>query len=151
MRLSQLKPAAGARQRRRRRGRGESAGQGRSCGRGQKGQHARDTVRPGFEGGQMPLFRRLPKVRGNTNKAMNIGRFRKSYAVINVGQLAALEVDEPITPELLHSRKIVKDLKAGLKILATGDLNRPLQVQAHACSEAARQKIEAAGGTLELI
>jgi large subunit ribosomal protein L15 len=152
MKLSDLRPGPGAvRKRRRRVGRGISAGQGRTCGRGQKGQRARGSVALGFEGGQTPLYQRIPKQRGRTNKAMNIGLFRRQYAVLNVGELARFEAGTDITPELLKERGVVRNLKDGLKILGDGELDRALTVRAHAFSASAREKIEKAGGIAEVI
>jgi large subunit ribosomal protein L15 len=145
--LSQLKPPIGAVKKRRRVGRGSGSGLGKTAGRGHKGQGARSggNVRPGFEGGQMPLQRRLPK-RGFTNI------FRKEYAIINVGDLERYAINGMISIEILHTqRQLSKDIGAGLKILGNGDINQPLTVQAHRFSESARQKIEAAGGRVEVI
>jgi large subunit ribosomal protein L15 len=136
---------------RKRVGRGHSAGQGKTAGRGMKGQKARTNVRPGFEGGQNPLFMRLPMARGLSNKSHNIGIFRKHIAIINVGQLERFEADTEVTPELLVASRMVKKLGDGLKVLGEGTLTRALKVQAHAFSESARAKIEAAGGVAEVI
>jgi large subunit ribosomal protein L15 len=133
-------------------GRGHSAGQGKTAGRGMKGQKARGSVKAGYEGGQNPLFMRIPKLRGTSNKAHNIGIFRADHAILNVGQLDRLEAGTVVTPELVQSLGWVKKMgKKGLKILAEGDLNKALTVQAQAVSEGARRKIEAAGGTVEVI
>jgi large subunit ribosomal protein L15 len=136
---------------RKRVGRGPSAGQGKTSGRGMKGQKARTNVRPGFEGGQNPLFMRLPMARGLSNKSHNIGIFRKHIAIINVGQLERFEADTEVTVELLMAHGMVKKLGDGLKILGEGALTRALKVQAHAFSASARAKIEAAGGVAEVI
>jgi large subunit ribosomal protein L15 len=152
MKLSDLRPGRSAgRKHRRRVGRGHSAGQGKTCGRGQKGQRARGRIPLGFEGGQTPLYQRVPKQRGRTNKAMNIGLFRRQYAVLNVGELARFEAGTDITPELLKERGVVRNLKDGLKILGDGELDRALTVRAHAFSASAREKIEKAGGIAEVI
>ncbi|MCL6633578.1 MAG: 50S ribosomal protein L15 [Alicyclobacillus herbarius] len=147
MQLHELKGNEGARHSRKRVGRGSSSGMGKTSTRGQKGQWARSGggVRPGFEGGQTPLFRRLPK-RGFTN-----ARFRKEYAVVNLSQLSELPEGTVVTPEFLKEQRIVRDLKDGVKVLAGGDLTVKLTVRAHAYSAAAKAKIEAAGGTAEVI
>jgi large subunit ribosomal protein L15 len=142
MKLSDLSPAKGSTHRKKRVGRGPGSGTGKTAGRGSKGQLSRAgySRRAGFEGGQMPLIRRVPK-RGFTNV------FRTPYAVVNVGRLAALERDS-VTPELLVELGVVK---RGLpvKVLGDGEVGRPLQVSAHKFSAGARSKIEAAGGTCQ--
>lgn len=145
MKLHDLKPAPGSKKPKTRVGRGIAAGKGKTAGRGTKGQKARGTVRPGFEGGQNPLYLRLGYRRGFKNI------FKTVYEVVNVGRLNELEVDGPITPELLYSLRIVRDEKLPVKILGEGDVTRPLRVRAHKFSAAAREKIEAAGGTVEVI
>ncbi|MCX7599979.1 MAG: 50S ribosomal protein L15 [Armatimonadetes bacterium] len=151
MRLSEVQPNPGRVKERKRVGRGHSAGGGKTAGRGMKGEKARDTVKPGFAGRNVPLARRLPKKRGQSNKAHNIGIFRREYVVVNVGSLERFADDTVITPELLLQERVVRDLHDGLKVLGDGELTRRLRVQAHAFSESARQKIEAAGGTAEVI
>jgi len=151
MKLSDLAPPSGARKKRKRVGRGISAGQGKTCGRGQKGQKARGRVPRGFEGGQAPLFRRLPKLAGQRQSAMNIGIFRKEYAVVNVERLAQFRKGTVVDPDKLRQAKIVKSMRDGIKILGRGELNKELTVRAHAFSASARQKIEAAGGTVEVL
>ena len=149
MKLSDVRPGPGARRKRKRVGRGISAGQGQTCGRGQKGPKARGTSRPGFEGGQTPLYRRLPKLRGQTNKAMNLGALhRKRYAVVNVGQLQRFAADSEVTPESLRGAGLVKGRWAGIRVLGDGKLSKPLAVSAHGFSASAVAKIEAAGGTV---
>jgi len=145
MNLSGLKPPAGQVKKQRRIGRGMGSGRGKTAGRGHKGQKAISgfSMKRGFEGGQMPLHRRLPK-RGFTNI------FKKEYAIINVGRLAAMDGDE-FTPERLVELGIVKKLGAGLKVLGSGDVTRPIQVQAHVFSKSAQEKIQAAGGKARLI
>jgi large subunit ribosomal protein L15 len=145
MKLHDLKPAPGSRKPKTRVGRGIAAGKGKTAGRGTKGQKARGKVRPGFEGGQNPLYLRLGYRRGFTNI------FKTVYEVVNVGRLNELEVDGPITPELLFQLRIVRDEKLPVKILGDGDVTRPLHVRAHKFSASAREKIEAAGGTVEVI
>ncbi|WP_149453456.1 50S ribosomal protein L15 [Pasteuria penetrans] len=144
VRLHELQPAPGARRKPKRVGRGKAAGQGKFAGRGMKGQNSRSGggVRPGFEGGQNPLYRRLPK-RGFTNP------FRTEYAIVNVSSLQSLAEEgvQEITPQLLHERRIVRKLhRAGLRVLGDGELTKMVKVQAHYFSGAARRKIEAAGG-----
>ncbi|HHZ12564.1 MAG: 50S ribosomal protein L15 [Caldicoprobacterales bacterium] len=146
MRLNQLSPAEGAVKTSKRKGRGPASGLGKTSGRGQKGQKSRSGggVRPGFEGGQMPLTRRLPK-RGFTNI------FAKVYNEVNLGQLDIFEEDTVVTPQLLMEKGIIKKEKDGVKILGNGELNTKLTVKAHKFSKAAQEKIEAAGGKAEVI
>ncbi|MGP7819292.1 50S ribosomal protein L15 [Niallia sp. 01092] len=146
MKLHELKPAEGARQERKRKGRGIGSGNGKTAGKGHKGQNARSGggVRPGFEGGQTPLFRRLPK-RGFTN--IN----RKEYAIVNLDVLNRFEDGAEVTPELLIETGIVSNEKAGIKILAKGKVEKKLTVKAHKFSSAAKEAIEAAGGQTEVI
>jgi large subunit ribosomal protein L15 len=122
------------------------SGHGKTATRGAKGQRSRAgmRMRPGFEGGQMPLHRRLPK-RGFTNI------FRKVYAIVNLKDLEDFKPEEKITPELLMSRGLVKKLGAGLKILGDGELKSPLHISAHLFSKSALEKIEKAGGKSEVI
>lgn len=145
MNLSGLKPPAGQKQTKRRIGRGMGSGRSKTAGRGQKGQRSISgfSLMRGFEGGQMPLHRRLPK-RGFTNI------FRKEYAVINLSRLNQLEGDS-FDPARLVELGVVKKLADGLKVLGAGDVKRALKVKAHLFSESAKQKIEAAGGTVEVI
>jgi large subunit ribosomal protein L15 len=145
MELHDLKPAPGSRKARKRVGRGKAAGQGKTAGRGTKGQLARSKVRVGFEGGQNPIFKRMPFRRGFTNI------FKTRYEVVNVKQLAQLDVDEPITPEFLVDRGITRGPEFPLKILGEGEIDKAVTVRAHKFSESARSKIEAAGGTVEVI
>ncbi|MGM9927145.1 MAG: 50S ribosomal protein L15 [Bacillus sp. (in: firmicutes)] len=146
MKLHELKPAEGSRQERKRKGRGIGSGNGKTAGKGHKGQNARSGggVRLGFEGGQTPLFRRLPK-RGFTN--IN----RKDYAVVNLDTLNVFEDGTEVTPALLIETGIVKKEKAGIKILANGKIEKKLTVKAHKFSSAAKEAIEAAGGQTEVI
>ncbi|MHC9533359.1 50S ribosomal protein L15 [Dellaglioa sp. BT-FLS60] len=144
MKLHELKPSEGSRSIRNRVGRGTSSGNGKTSGRGQKGQKARSKVRLGFEGGQMPLFRRMPK-RGFNN--FN----RKEYAVVNLDSLNKFENGAEVTPALLVESGIVKNEKSGIKILASGELNKKLTVKAGKFSAAAKEAIEAAGGQTEVI
>lgn len=146
MRLHDLKPAEGARKERKRVGRGIGSGLGKTSGRGHKGQKARSggNVRPGFEGGQMPLTRRLPK-RGFTNI------FKKEYAIVNLSLLDKFEEGTVVTPELLIEKGVIKKIKDGVKILGSGDLSKKLTVKAHKFSKSAINKIESVGGKAEVI
>lgn len=144
MKISELKPNEGARKRAKRLGRGPGSGHGKTATKGHKGQKARTGggVKPGFEGGQMPLQRRIPK-RGFKNP------FKKEYAVINLKDITGIDSDI-ITPELLKDKGIVKSLKDGLKVLAEGELKRAITIKAHAFSAQAVEKIKASGGTPEV-
>ncbi|MGA2987896.1 MAG: 50S ribosomal protein L15 [Terriglobia bacterium] len=144
--IGNLRPPVGANKRSKRVGQGMGSGHGKTATRGSKGQRSRAgmRMRPGFEGGQMPLHRRLPK-RGFTNI------FRKIYAVVNLKDLEDFKPDEKITPELLVARGMVKQLGAGLKILGDGELKAPLHVSAHLFSKSALEKIQKAGGKAEVI
>ncbi|MCM3694468.1 MULTISPECIES: 50S ribosomal protein L15 [Bacillaceae] len=146
MKLHELKPAEGSRKERKRLGRGIGSGQGKTAGKGHKGQNARSGggVRLGFEGGQTPLFRRLPK-RGFTNIS------RKEYAIVNLDVLNQFEEGTEVTPELLIETGVVKNEKAGIKILAKGNVEKKLTVKAHKFSSTAKEAIEAVGGTTEVI
>ena len=146
MKLHELHPAEGSRHVRNRVGRGSSSGNGKTSGRGQKGQKSRSGggVRLGFEGGQTPLFRRLPK-RGFTN--IN----RKDYAVINLDVLNRFEDGTEVTPTTLIEAGIVKNEKSGIKVLGNGELTKKLTVKAAKFSESEKSAIEAAGGSAEVI
>ena len=146
MELSNLQPAAGAKHSDNfRRGRGHASGNGKTAGKGHKGQKARSgAARPGFEGGQMPLYRRLPK-RGFTN------RNTKEIIGINVDMLKTFDAGAEVTVETLIEAGIVKNPRDGVKILGNGELTKKLTVKANAFSEGAKQKIEAVGGTCEVI
>ena len=141
-----LRPPRGANKRRKRIGLGMGSGHGKTATRGSKGQGSRSgsRMRPGFEGGQMPLHRRLPK-RGFTNV------FKKHYALVNLGDLESFSAEEKITPELLIERRVVKRLRDGLKVLADGELKAPLTISAHLFSKAALEKIQKAGGKAQVI
>lgn len=145
MNLSQLKPPAGQKHARRRVGRGMGSGRGKTAGRGTKGQKSVSGFRRmrGYEGGQMPFHRRLPK-RGFTNI------FKKQYAVVNVGRLEKLDGDS-FDPGLLVERGVIRKLGDGLKILGAGELTRPIRVRAHLFSKSAVEKIQAAGGSVEYL
>ncbi|NBI30369.1 MULTISPECIES: 50S ribosomal protein L15 [Chengkuizengella] len=146
MKLHELSPAPGSRHTRKRVGRGTGSGKGKTAGRGHKGQNSRSGggVRPGFEGGQNPIFNRLPK-RGFTNI------HRKEYAVVNVDELNKFAAGTEITPETLKESGIVKNAKSGIKILGTGEITVSLSVKANKFSQTAVAKIEAAGGKTEVI
>lgn len=147
MKLQNLKPAkGGASKPTKRLGRGTGSGQGKTAGRGQKGQKSRSGggVRPGFEGGQMPLYRRIPK-RGFTNI------FAKEYVTINVSDLNIFDDDSVITPEVLLAEGLIKKINDGIKVLGDGEINKKLTVKANKFSKTAAEKIEAAGGKVEVI
>lgn len=146
MRLHELKPAEGTNKAPKRKGRGTGSGQGKTAGRGQTGQNSRSGggVRPGFEGGQMPLHRRLPK-RGFTNI------FGKNYAEVNVSELEVFENGTIVTPELLIKNRIINKELDGIKVLGDGEISKSITVKAHKFSKTAAQKIEAAGGKIEVI
>ncbi len=146
MKLHELKPAEGSRRERNRVGRGQGSGNGKTSGRGHKGQKARSggKVRLGFEGGQTPLFRRIPK-RGFKN--VN----RVEYAIVNVDSLNRFEDDAVVTPVELVEAGLVKAEKDGIKILGNGKLERKVTVKAHKFSQSAKEAIETAGGTVEVI
>jgi large subunit ribosomal protein L15 len=145
--LHELRPNPGATHRRKRIGRGIGSGHGKTAGRGTKGQKARDQVPLTFEGGQTPLHRRLPRLKGFKNPT------RKEYTIINVALLEErFEAGDVVTPELLLERRIIKKLERdGLKVLGEGELTKALTVRAHKFSKSAEQKITAAGGSVEAI
>ncbi|CCV64908.1 50S ribosomal protein L15 [Alteracholeplasma palmae J233] len=144
--LNELKPVAGARQSRKRLGRGPGSGTGKTSGKGNKGQLARSGggTRPGFEGGQLPFFQRIPK-RGFNNFT------RKEYAVVNLTDLEIFNDGDIITPEVLLEKRIVTKLLSGVKVLANGELTKKLTVKASKFSKAANDAILAVGGTVEVI
>jgi large subunit ribosomal protein L15 len=145
VRQDNISPVPGSRQSRKRVGRGNGSGHGTYSGRGCKGQKSRAgyKMRPGFEGGQLPLIKRLPRKRGFTNI------FRTEYSTVNTGSLNAFESGSEVTPEKLVAAGMVKSLRNPIKILADGDINHPLTVKANKFSASARTKIEAAGGKVE--
>lgn len=145
MNLSDLKPAEGSRRPRKRIGRGPGSGTGKTSGRGEKGQKSRSgySRKRGFEGGQMPLVRRVPK-RGFHNI------FRKEFAIVNISRLEELEGDT-FTPESLLASGVISRLRDGLKILGNGELTRAITISAHKFSDTAKGKIESAGGKAEVI
>ena len=143
MRVDDLSPAPGSKKSAKRVGRGTSGKGGKTAGRGTKGQRARNTVRRGFEGGQMPLKQRVPKLKGFTNP------FRVEYSAVNLDTLSEL-TEDTITPAVLHARGIVRK-DAFVKVLARGEITRKVDVQVHAISKAAEAAITAAGGSVSLI
>lgn len=147
MKLHELRPPAGARRKAKRVGRGIGSGLGKTAGRGQKGQGSRagGGKGPGFEGGQTPLQRRLPK------RGFNNARFARHYATINVEELNRFEPNTVVTPELLIETRVVRNAKDGIKLLGDGEITRPLTVRVHAFSRSAAEKIQAAGGNIEVI
>jgi len=147
MKINELRPNEGATHKKIRVGRGPGSGKGKTAGRGHKGQKSRSgySRRFGFEGGQMPLIRRLPK-RGFSNYP-----FKKEYVGINLTMLALFENQDVITVEDFIKKGIVKNIKDGIKILGNGEINRPVTVKAHKFSKSAREKIEKAGGKCEVL
>ncbi len=153
--LHTLKPAEGSHRDRKRVGRGHGSGSGKTAGRGQKGQKARSgshSMRPGFEGGQMPLYMRLGKLRGpNHRKSMPMGPFRTHTTPVNVRELARFDAGTEVTPELLKQAGVVRSLKHPIKVLGSGELTVKLTVHAHRFSAKAVELIEAAGGSVVLV
>ncbi len=147
MKLNELQPAPGAHQDRTRAGRGISAGRGKTAGRGTKGQNSRSggSKRPYFEGGQLPLVRRLPHLAGFTN------RWRVEFAPVNVDRLNVFAAGAEITPQIMAEAGLIKSPTKPVKILGEGEIDRALAVKAHKFSAAAREKILAAGGSVEEI
>lgn len=147
MKLNELKYTKGSKKDIKRLGRGSSSGTGKTSGRGENGQNSRSGggVRVGFEGGQLPLYRRLPK-RGFSN-----AMFKKTYAVINVSDLNMFENDTVVTSELLKEMGIIKKQLSGIKVLGNGSLEKKLTVRAHLFSKTAKEKIEAQGGKAEVM
>ena len=143
MKPHDLKPARGAKTRRTRVGRGDGSGKGKTAGRGTKGTKARGEVHMFFEGGQMPLIRRVPKLKGFTPPN------RKVYGAVNVGQLG--DLGSEVGPEELRAAGLVRKRDKLVKVLGNGDLSKKVTVRAHAFSDAAKSKIEGAGGTAEVI
>ena len=145
MRIDELSPPAGSKRKRKRVGRGDGSGHGTYSGRGVKGQKSRAgfKMRPGFEGGQLPLIQRLPRKRGFVNI------FKTKYSVINIGKLNVFESGSEVTPESMVAAGLVKSLRHPIKVLAEGEINHPLTVTAHKFSTAAKAKIEEAGGRVE--
>src|SRR5438874_4254900 len=152
--LSNLKPAQ-AREDRKRVGRGLGSGKGRYSGRGIKGQKSRSgshKMRPGFEGGQTTIYMRLGKLRGATSAdAMPIGPFRTYTQPVNLRDLDRFEAGEEVTPETLKAKRLIRSVRKDVKLLGVGELSKPLAITVHAASATAREKVEAAGGTLTLL
>jgi large subunit ribosomal protein L15 len=152
--LTDLKPAQ-PRKDRKRVGRGPGSGKGRYSGRGIKGQKSRSgshKMRAGFEGGQMPIYMRIGKLRGATSKdAMPVGPFRTYMHPINVRDLDRFDAGDEVTPESLVEKGIIKNTKTDVKLLGNGDLSKKLTIRVHAISASAREKVEAAGGSIELL
>lgn len=142
--LSDLRPNEGAKTKKKRVGRGTGSGHGKTSGRGTKGQKARSGpgVRAGFEGGQLPIQKRMPYKRGFTNI------YKTRWEVVNLERLAELEIDGPITPEALYARRAIRGLEYPVKILGSGEISSALTVHAHAFSASAKEQIEAAGGSV---
>lgn len=154
--LSNLSPAPGSRKARKRVGRGDGSGTGKTSGRGQKGQKARSgshMMRPGFEGGQMPLYMRTGKLRGpHMKKSMPMGPFRTQTEIVNVGDVAAkFPAGTEVTPELLVESGLLSRVRHPVKVLGEGEVGHALTIRAHAFSASAKAKIEAAGGTAQVI
>src|SRR6476660_7858151 len=152
--LSNLQPAQ-PREDRKRVGRGLGSGKGRYSGRGIKGQKSRagsHAMRAGFEGGQMPLFMRIPKLRGATSKdAMPVGPFRTYTQPVNVADLDRFDAGAEVTPEALKAKGLIRTLRKDVKLLGTGELTKKLTISVHGASATAREKVEAAGGTLTVL
>ena len=146
MKLNELSPSKGARRSAKRVGRGTGCGSGKTCGRGHKGQKSRSggNIRPGYEGGQMPLQRRLPKI-GFKNP------FRKEYAIVNIRDLRAFEKDSVVDRQALVEAGLVSGQWDGVKLLGQGRIDYPLVVRVNKCSDTAKKDIESAGGQVELI
>ena len=146
MKIQELSPAEGSRKKCKRIGRGQGSGLGKTSGRGHKGQKSRSggSIRPGFEGGQMPLQRRLPK-RGFTNI------FKKHYTLIHLKDLSRFEPNATLDLETLRQAGLIKKPKYGVKLLGDGDITQPLVIKVHKVSRSAREKVEAAGGRVELL
>jgi large subunit ribosomal protein L15 len=145
--IDDLRPSKGANTSKRRLGRGHGSGRGKTAGRGTKGQNSRSGggVRPGFEGGQLPIQQRMPYKRGFTNV------WRTPWETINVGRLAELEIDGPITPDVLAEHGLIRSTRFPVKILGNGDVSGPLTIHAHGFSKSAKEMIENAGGTIEVL
>ena len=144
LKLHHLSPAAGSKKKRIRVGRGEGGRRGKTAGRGTKGLKARSSLRPGFEGGQTPLAMRLPKLPGFNNPN------REEFAIVNVAAFEVFEKGAEVSPETLREKGLIRH-KGRVKVLAEGDIQTALNVKAHAFSKSAKEKIEAAGGTVEVL
>jgi len=144
LRLHHLSPAPGSKKKKIRVGRGEGGRRGKTAGRGTKGLKARSSLRPGFEGGQTPLAMRLPKLRGFNNPN------KEEYAIVNLSSLSSFDAGSEVTPESLRSQGLIRH-RGRVKVLAEGELDKALTVKAHAFSSSAKEKIQNAGGTVEII
>lgn len=146
MKLNELRPAKGATKKRKRVGRGQGSGWGHTSGRGEKGQKARSggSPHPWFEGGQMPLIRRVPKI-GFTP------RNRVEYQLVNLSDLRRFDAGTEVTPDVLHEARLVRRKGLPIKLLAKGEIDRALKIRVHAASDTAKQKIEAAGGSVDVL
>jgi len=144
LKLHNLAPAPGSKKKKIRVGRGEGGRRGKTAGRGTKGLKARSKLRPGFEGGQTPLAMRLPKLKGFTNPN------KEHFAIVNLSSFEGFEAGSEVTPDSLRERGLIRH-RGRVKVLAEGDLDRALTVKAHAFSKTAQEKIESAGGTVEVI
>ena len=144
LKLHHLQPAPGSKKEKIRVGRGEGGRRGKTAGRGTKGLKARNTLRPGFEGGQTPLSMRIPKLPGFTNPN------KEEFAIVNLAALEVFDKGADVTPEELRSRGLIRH-RGRVKVLAQGEVDKALNVKAHAFSAAARRKIEKAGGSVEVI
>jgi len=144
LKLHNLAPARGSKKKKIRVGRGEGGRRGKTAGRGTKGLKARSKLRPGFEGGQTPLAMRLPKLKGFTNPN------KEYFAIVNLSSFEGFDAGSEVTPDSLRERGLIRH-RGRVKVLAEGDLDRALTVKAHAFSKTAQEKIEAAGGSIEVI
>lgn len=154
MNLSDLHPAPGSTARRKVIGRGTGSGHGKTSTRGHKGDKSRGSSKIGFEGGQTPFHRRMPKQRGLAGQGGRVGHkpiVKAEYAIVNLGALERFDANAEITPEFLVASRVIHDVKAGVKILGNGTLTKPLTVRAHHFSQSAQDKIAALGGTVETL
>lgn len=155
MNLSDLTPADGSVKRRKKIGRGPGSGHGKTSTRGHKGDKARGQSKVGFEGGQTPLHRRLPKQRGLgtglTSRGFNTGRYKTHYHIVNLSELEVFEAGTEITPELLAEKRVIKDTTLGVKVLAGGEFTKKLTIKAQKFSASAQAAITELGGTAEVI
>ena len=151
MRLDDLWPGEGATKRRKRIGRGPGSGHGKTSGRGHKGDKSRGQSKVGFEGGQTPLHRRLPKRRGLPGQGIGHRHVKTEYSIVNLGELERFDAGTEITPEFLIANRVISSLRDGVKILGEGKLTRALSVRAHHFSKSAEEKITSLGGSAERI
>jgi large subunit ribosomal protein L15 len=151
MNLSELRPNEGQHKKSKRVGRGPGSGKGKTCGAGHKGDKARGNTKPGFEGGQTPLHRRLPQKRGQPGPGAFSAPAKAGYAVVNLDDLERFDEGTVVTPEILIATGLVSEVKDGIKILGDGALSKKLTVQAHRFSKSAQDKIAALGGSIETL